>query len=357
MDNDTFLHLVNQKLLNEKCVNFAVGQPDFKPAKEIIDAYKNNIETHTGYTPIQGLPILQKVIKQKLLKENKISVEEVLITTGAIESIFDIILTYLKPNDGLILFTPSYPKYRSIAERLNVHIKNIPLKKNIFDISLIEKSITKKTKMIILNSPHNPTGIVFSEDEIKQICEIAKKYKILLISDEVYEKYLYENAIHFSPARINNNVLTINSFSKTYGFPGLRIGYVAGPKTLIKPVITTHQSNTTCSFYAAQLAALAALQLEKPPFDINIFDQRRTYLIKQLEQMGLSFIYPKGAFYIYVYIEENALNFCYKLLKDNLLVMPSTFYEHENKAIRLSYAVNMECIEKGLSILHKHLDK
>ena len=351
MDKETFISHLNRKILDKTSINLAVGQPDFKPPQHIIKAFKDNIEVNTGYTPIQGIPVLRQEIQKKLRRENNINAEEIIVTTGAIESIFDIMLTYLKPKDEIMLFTPSYNKYRSIAEILGSTIKNISLKNNRPDIFNLKQSITKKTKMIIINSPNNPTGIVFSSEEIKHIVDLAEKNNIICISDEVYEKYVYDQAQHISPASISNTVITVNSFSKSFGFPGLRMGYLAGSSDLINPILKTHMSNTTCSLFAAQMAAVTALQLKTPIFNIEVFDMRRKYVINKLNEMGLSYIYPEGAFYVYIYIDKNSLDFAYLLLKNNVLCMPSQLYGDHQNALRISYAVDIDLLKKGLTIL------
>jgi aspartate/methionine/tyrosine aminotransferase len=334
-------------------LNLAVGQPNFKPSRKVLNALKENIETHTGYTLPEGLPELRDLIKKKLVHENKIKVEKVIVTNGAIEAIFDSILTHLKPGSEIVLFSPYYGKYASAPSIVGAQIKTIPLNNGRPDIEALKHVITKKTRMIVVNSPWNPTGIVYSKDEIKQLIEEVEKSGLVLLSDEVYEKYIYDDKEHISPGRYSDRVITINSFSKTYGFPGLRLGYLAGSSELIDPILNTHMSNTTCSSYMSQKAAIEALKHHHLPFELSFFDKRRRKAMKILNESELRYIYPEGAFYFYIYVDSDKI--FNQLLDKKLLVMPSRVFGDSCNAIRVSYAVDDETLEKGLEILTETL--
>lgn len=340
-----------KKIKNPNSINLAIGQPDFKPPQVMLNVLKENIDTNTGYTDIKGLPELRELIKKKLQKENKIKTEKVIITNGAIEAIFDSMLTHLKSDSEIILFSPYYGKYTTVPNILGTNIKTISMKNNRPDLEILEHNVSKKTKMIVLNSPCNPTGIVFTKDEIKHLVEIVDRHDLILLSDEVYEKYIYDGKKHISPGKYSDRVITINSFSKTYGFPGLRLGYLAGISKLIDPIINTHMSNTTCSSHMFQKAAIATMKSNKNSFDLSVFDTRRKQIMKLLDQNNISYIYPEGTFYMYIHINEDSVKLSNKILDKNLLVMPSKIFGDNKNALRISYAVNDGILKKGMEIL------
>lgn len=345
-----------QMLQKPEVINLAVGQPDFKPPSYILNVIKENIEEYTGYTDIKGLPELRDLIKRKLRKENKVNAEEVIVTNGAVEALFDSMLAYLDRNSEVILFSPHYGKYLTAPRLIGARVKTVSLEDKRPNIEKLESKITRKTKLVVVNSPCNPTGTVHSREEIKQLVEIVERHNLILLSDEIYEKYVYDDGRkHVSLGKYSDRVITVNSFSKTYGFPGLRLGYLAGTAELVAPILDVHMSNTTCSPYASQKAAAVALRGGYNFFDIASFDKRRKLVMKKLDEIGIEYIYPEGAFYVYIYINRNSLELADELLHKKLLVMPSQLFGDGNDAIRISYATDKETLENGLELLIKNL--
>lgn len=335
-------------------INLAVGQPDFKPPDIMVRTLKDNIENNVGYTHSQGLSELRISIKDKLKTENNVKAEKVVVTQGAVEAIFDSMLAHLRSDSNVILFSPYYGKYETVPNLIGSRIKKIPLENNRPDIRNLESKITKKTKMIILNSPSNPTGLVYTKDEIQRITEIVDDHNLILLSDEVYETYVYEKKEHISPGMYSDRVITVMSFSKTYGFPGLRLGFLAGAAELVDPVLDVHLSNTTCSSFASQKAAVAALKQDS--FDLGPFKKRRKYMMQVLDDFGVEYIYPEGAFYFYVSVKDDAMKLANKLVEKKLLIMPSCIFGDTNNAIRISYAKDLKTLEKGLDILMRNIE-
>ena len=342
-------------LQDANAINLAVGQPDFKPPASLLKTLEKNIGKYTGYTSPHGLEELRSLIKKKLKLENKIKVENIVVTVGAAEAIFDSMLAHLNHTSEVILFSPYYYRYAEIPRFLGVKIKTISLKNGRPNLSELERKITKRTRMVLLNSPSNPTGIVFSENEIKHLIEIIDEHNLILLSDEVYEKYVYDNKKHISPGIYSDRVVVINSFSKTFGYPDLRLGYLAGSTELVAPILEVHVSNTTCSPYASQKAAAEALRGGYDFFDISSFDKRRRLIMERLDEVGIEYIYPEGAFYVYVFVNRNSMDLSNHLLREKLLVMPSQQFGDKDNAIRISYAADIESLEKGLKILTKNL--
>lgn len=346
----SYLTKLNKMLQKANVINLAVGQPDFKPPTSVVKAMREGVEEYTGYTPLLGLPELRELIKKKLSMENKVGAEEVVVTAGAVEAIFDTMLTHLTHNSEVILFSPYYEKYIMAPALLGAKIKTVPLKKNRPDMVELERQITEKTGMVIVNSPSNPTGMVYSEEEIKHLVEIIDRHDLILLSDEAYERYVYGHKEHISPGRFSDKVITVNSFSKTYGFPGLRLGYLAGKQELVEPTIDIHVANTTCCPYATQMAAIEALR-GKCPVNLRSFDERRKLVMRHLDSVGADYIYPEGAFYVYVYTATDSMNISNILMKKEVLVMPSTLFGGQRNALRISYAIEHKMLEKGLSVL------
>lgn len=352
-----YLTKLTEMIQDINIINLAIGQPDFKPPILLLKVLKENIGTYTGYTPLQGLEELRTLIKEKLKIENRVKAEKVVITVGATEAIFDSMLAHLNTDSEIIFFSPYYHKYITVPNLFGIKTKTIPLNNGRPNILELEHKITKRTKMVVVNSPSNPTGIVYSKDEIKQLIEIIDKHDLILLSDEVYEKYVYDEKKHISPGKYSERVITVNSFSKTYGFPGLRLGYLAGTEEIVTPILDVHISNTTCSSYASQKAAAVSLKKGYEFFDINSFDKRRNLVIKKLDEIALDYIYPNGAFYVYIYVGQDSWVLADKLFHKNLLVIPSQLFGDENNAIRISYAIDEKKLEKGLEILTKNLKK
>jgi len=355
--NTNYLNRITEMLQDDNIINLAVGQPDFKPPASVLKAMKENIEKYTGYTPFQGLEELRNSIRNKLRSENKIKGEKVVVTAGAAEAIFDSMLAHLDRGSKVILFFPYYGRYAEVPHLLGVKIHTVSLKNGRPDLFEMERKITKRTRMVVVNSPSNPAGIVYSKGEIKQLVEIIDKHNLILLSDEVYEKYVYDGKKHISPGRYSDRVITINSFSKTYGFPGLRLGYVAGDSELVDPILKIHRSNTTCSPYASQMAAIEALKLDHDFFDLSSFDRKRRSVMQTLDDFGINYVYPEGAFYFYIYVDKDPVKLSNELLSKKLLVMPGSLFGDTKKAIRISYAVNVKTLERGLEILIKHIFK
>jgi len=352
--NNEFLVRLSELSRNPAMVNLGIGQPEFSPPDCMIKALHESIGKNTGYTPVQGIPELREQIKKKLRSENKVKAESVLVTAGAVEALFNSMLAFLKTRDEVILFSPHYSKYNTVPELLGARVKRIGLRNKRPDLEQLEKSVSEKTKIIVLNSPCNPTGMVFSREEIKKLVEIAEKNNSILLSDEVYEKFVYDGKKHTSPGEFSENVITINSFSKSFGFPGLRLGYLAGRNELVMKARDIHLSNVTCVPEFSQSAALAALKCGNS-FKLASFEERRNIVLELLNSAGAEFIHPEGTFYIYVFTKGNAERITEELMKEKILVMPNTVFAGERNALRISYAIPEEKLENSIKLVLEKL--
>ena len=259
-------------LATSDCINLGIGEPDFDTPKHIIEAAKKALdEGKTHYSPNNGIPELREEISNKLKDDYNLDVDKdnIIVTCGASEALMLSIMALVDRGDEVLVPNPSFVSYFSLTEFAEGKIKNIDLDEN-FDIDLeqVKESITKKTKLIIFNSPSNPTGKVYDKEVIKGLAEIAEDYKLIIVSDEVYDKIVYDKR-HYSPMQFTDRCILINGFSKTYAMTGWRIGYLAVSDELnkeldlINNMIKIHQYSFACATTFVQYGALAALEVAK----------------------------------------------------------------------------------------------
>ncbi|MBU2477346.1 pyridoxal phosphate-dependent aminotransferase [Candidatus Micrarchaeota archaeon] len=355
MKKDSFSFLAEIALLAEKkqIINMAVGEPNLKLPETVTESLAKNFSLSQNYSSPEGIPELRKLIQKKLKTENKIKAEKTVITNGAIEAIFDLLLAHLKQGSELLLFSPYYSKYNMVPLLNNCKVKKIPFQKNRPDFELLEKTISNKSKVILLNSPHNPTGTVFNKEEIKELVEITEKHSLILISDEVYEKFVYEGKKHISPARFSSDVIIVNSFSKTFSMPSLRLGFMTGPEDLINPALKIHLCNVSCTSSISQNIGIKLLKKCKNFPDLSELNNKRKFVIKTLQENNIDFIFPEGTFYIYIFTKKNSNNIFNKLKRNGVLIMPNKIFGNNKNAIRISYSIPQEELEKAIAVIIK----
>lgn len=354
----------------EDVISFGVGEPDFNTPENIIKAAIDAMESgKTKYTAVSGIVELKEAIVKKLKEDNELnySKENIIISTGAKQCLANVFSAILNPEDEVIIPSPywiSYPELVKLADGVPVFVETA--KENGFKITKndIKKVINKNTKAIIINSPNNPTGSVYSKEELEEIANIAKEYDLFIISDEIYEKLIYlDDCKHVSIASLSedafNRTIVINGFSKSYSMTGWRIGYAAGPEKVIK-VMTNIQSHITSNVNTiAQYAAWEALNGQQDELKemVATFKKRKEMMVRLLDEIkDVSYIEPTGAFYVFIDISEilrkynikDSLEFSKILLEDkNVVVIPGVAFGL-NDYIRLSYATSEENIEQGV---------
>lgn len=353
-------------------ISLGPGEPDFITPKHIINKTKVMLDKgYTHYSPPRGREELIELIVKKVKKENKIHInpEEVIITTGSTEAILLSLLTLIDPGEGVIITDPAFLGYKPTVEMLNGMPICVPLYEHEGFQPNIDKMedviIPEKTKVLILNTPMNPTGIVLDKKVLEEIADFAIEYNLTIISDEAYEKLVY-GVRHISIGSLNgleDRVITLQSFSKSYAMPGFRIGYAVGPEEIIKAMTKLHIYTTICAPTISQIAAVEALKSSQKCVDIMLkeYDKRRRFIFKRVRNMGLNCVEPKGAFYIFPNIKQfglNSLEFSKRLLKEmGVAVVPGTeFGKHGEGFIRLSYATNMERIKIAMERMERFLD-
>ncbi|MBZ4655554.1 MAG: aminotransferase class, partial [Thermoanaerobacter sp.] len=362
-------------------IDFGVGEPDFDTSDYIkeaaIDAIKKG---YTKYTPSSGISELKKAVCNKLLKDNslKYQPEQIVISNGAKHSIYNALCAILNPGDEVIIPVPywlSYPEMVRLAYGKPVFVKTKA--ENDFKITAeeLKNAITSKTKALILNTPNNPTGSVYTKEELEELAKIIEEANIFVISDEIYEKLIYEGS-HISIASLNEKIkeltILVNGMSKAYAMTGWRIGYTASSLEIAK-VMSNIQSHTTSNPNSiAQYASVAALSGDETVIKrmAEEFNKRRIYMVERINKIkGLKSNKPQGAFYVMVNIDEyigkeikgkiirGSIDFANALIEGaNVAVVPALPFGMDNY-IRISYATSIENIEKGLNRIEEFLNK
>ncbi|TGC07500.1 pyridoxal phosphate-dependent aminotransferase [Methanolobus halotolerans] len=341
-------------------ISFSLGEPDFDTPKHICDAAADAMyrgETH--YTPSAGIPELREAVANKLRTENKLDVSgsDVLVTPGAKQAIFEIMLTILDDGDEAILFDPAWVSYDSAIKFAGANTVWVPTDTHDnFKPQDIEEHITDKTRIIVVNTPGNPTGAVYDRKTLRNIADVAIDHDIFVLSDEIYEKIIYDRE-HISLGSMEgmqDRTITVNGFSKAYAMTGWRLGYVCARPDIFDGMlkIQSHSVSSATSF--VQYGGLAALQGPQEPVTemVEKFRVRRDILVQGLNDIGIKCQTPGGAFYAFADVSEfgNGDEVSEKLLVDaHVAVTPgSAFGESGRDFIRISYATSQERIKEGL---------
>ena len=363
-------------------VSFGVGEPDFDTPENIKEAAIKAIkEGFTKYTPVGGIDPLKDAIIEKFNRDNILNYtrEEIIVSCGAKHSLYNIAQALLNPGDEVLIPSPywvSYPDQVLLNDAIPVFVKTYESDSFMVRPEAITSSVTKKTKALILNSPSNPTGLTYDKKTLETIAEIALRYGIFVISDEIYEKLTYDGFKHVSIASLGNDIkaktIVVNGLSKSYAMTGWRIGYAAGPKEIIKAMTNIQSQSTSNPTSISQKAAVEAL---KGPQDFIVtmlaeFDRRRRFLIGELNSIsGMSCLSPTGAFYAF----PNTSNLYGKSTGDRTISSSSDLalylLEEANVAlvhgeafgddayIRLSYATAIEEIKKGVDRIREAVSR
>jgi len=368
------------KAAGVKVIDLGAGEPDFPTPQYIKEAAIKAIEENfTKYTPANGIPQLRAKIAEKLKKENNLtySPNEVIVGAGGKQEIYNAVQVLIQEGDEVIIPAPywvSYPDIVILAGGKPVIVQT--REEDDFKLApeALSGALTNRTKMLILNSPHNPTGTVYSKKDLQELAEVLSTREIHILSDEVYEYLIYTGEPHTSIAnispRMKDRTILVNSFSKTYSMTGWRIGYAAGPREIIDAMNLLQGQATSNPNSIAQKAALAALSGGEKELQemVSSFRKRRDYTIEQLNRIpGIHCNLPEGAFYAFFSISNfvgrkfgdveitGCLKFAEILLdKAQVAVVPGISFGAPNY-IRLSYATSMDEIKEGLSRLRELL--
>lgn len=356
-------------------ISLGLGEPDFTPPRHILEAAKHAMdEGKTHYTPSNGIPELREALAKKFIQEYGLSYSpenEILVTVGATEAVSLALLAFINPGDEVLLPDPGFVCYKPAVLIAGGIPVSMPMLENDGfkpDIETVTSLITKKSRVIIINSPNNPTGSILTYDELAELAKLAVENDLVVISDEVYEKIVYDDAKHYCLATfpgMRGRTIVVNSFSKTYAMTGFRVGYALGPEDLISAMFLVQQFTVACVDGPAQYAATAALEGSQKFVSnmVSKFDKRRRLVYKRLSEIeGFDCSLPKGAFYAFPNIKAFKTasdDFSEFLLKEaQVFVTPgSSFGRYGEGFLRLSYAAAYEKIDEALGRIERAIKK
>ncbi|MEM1686063.1 MAG: pyridoxal phosphate-dependent aminotransferase [Acidilobaceae archaeon] len=373
-----FTYLALARELSRKgrrIISFGIGQPDYvTPAHIREEAKKALDEGFTGYTETAGIPELRESIVYYLNSRYKADVDssEVIVTTGAKTAIFVALASYIRPGDEVIIPDPSYYAYAQVVKLFGGKPIYVPMSFEPgygfrLDINSIESSITSKTRMIVLNNPHNPTGAVFTKDQIESLYDIVVKYKLILVSDEIYDNFLYGNISFKSVLELpdwRSYVIYINGFSKTFSMTGWRLGYLVARREVIPKMLDLAVTIYSCAPSFAQRAGVAAIKGSWDPVNemVKEFEKRAEILYRILSESEYIDAYkPQGAFYMFPRVSKflsktrmTVEDLVRRLLYDyGVLVLPGTAFPETVglNHVRISFATKTSDIIEGSRVI------
>lgn len=353
-------------------ISLGAGEPDFDTPQHIKKALYDAVEEgFIYYTPSKGIIELRRAISEKLKRENSLSYDpkkEILVTPGAKQALYEAILAITNPGDEILIPSPFWVSYEPMVQLADGKPVFVPTyEEEGFRLAPedVAKEITNKTRGIIINSPNNPTGAVFRMEDLREIAELCAAYDLIVISDEIYEKIIYDQE-HISIASLpgmRDRTITVNGFSKAYSMTGWRLGYAAAPEELINAMERVQEHSVSCATSFVQKAGVAALEGPQDEVErmVKEFKRRRDVLIKRLNELeDVYCVKPEGAFYAFANFSaygEDSFRLAEELLeKAGVAVIPGEAFGEEGKGyLRLSYATSMENIEKGLDRIEKAL--
>lgn len=347
--------------------SFSAGEPDFPTPKHICEAAKTALdEGKTRYGAAVGELKLRQAIANKLRKDNNLNytAENIIVTNGGKFSLYNLMQVLIESGDEVIIPSPywlSYPEMVELADGTSVIVETAAENDYKITPEQLEQAITSKTKLFVFNSPSNPTGAVYTPEEVRAIAKIVVERDILVVSDEIYEKILYDNAVHLSIGSIDDDIfartITSNGFAKSHSMTGWRVGYAAAPTEILQAMakVQGHSTSNVCTF--AQYGAIAALESSQECVQemLDAFSQRRSYMYEAINSIPqLSCPNPYGAFYLFVDISQTgqkSLDFCKDLLEEKqVAAIPGIAFGMDN-CIRFSYATDMDTIKEGVKRL------
>lgn len=335
-------------------INLSIGQPDFDVPDPIKEAAIQAIrEGKNGYSVTQGIAELRERVQTEIQKRYRHPDREVFVTSGTSGGLMLAVLTLVNPGDEAIIFDPSFVMYQAlvhVAGGRPVLVDTYPDFR--IDPDRVAEAITPRTKLIILNSPANPTGVVATEAEIRALAELAEKHGVALVSDEIYREYCYDSPF-VSPAQFNSATIVIEGLSKSHGMPGWRIGFAHGPRAIMQQMIKLQQYSFVCAPHPLQWAAVAAFDYDMQPYLAN-YRRKRDMIVQGLRDY-YELTPPSGAFYAFPKVPwSSATEFVTQAIeKHQLLIIPGQVFSRRDTHFRISFAAADETISRGIDILQQ----
>ncbi len=332
-------------------VNLSIGQPDF-PVPDAVKAAMNRAiaENKNGYTSTEGIPPLIDRLQSRVDQQLGQSDRRVMITSGTSGALSLALMAMVNPDDEVIYFDPWFVMYPALVEMVGG--VSVPVRTTSdfqIDLNAVENAITDRTKVIIVNSPCNPSGVCLDENILRGLAELAARHNVCLISDEIYSLFVYDEP-HHTPASFNENVLVIDGFSKSWGMTGWRVGWAHGPSQIIDTMAKIQQFTFVCAPAPAQWASLAALETDMQP-QIDHFRHRRDRVVAALSP-AYDIVSPGGAFYVYPRLPwGTGEEFMQAAIARELLIIPGNIFSASDTHFRISIAVADEVLERGVELL------
>ena len=334
-------------------VNLSIGQPDFpvpdavkRACVEAIEADKN------GYSLTQGIPALQEKLQSRIHQQFGHTDRRVFVSSGTSGGLVLTMLSLVNPGDEVIIFDPFFVMYQPLVQLVGgvpVLIDTNPDFK--IDVDRVASAITSKTKLILLNSPSNPTGVTAGEQEIRDLAQLAAEREVLLVSDEIYSQFCYDGPF-VSPAGFNDQTLVIDGFSKSHAMTGWRVGFVHGPSAVIEAMIKLQQYSFVCAPQPCQWAGLAAMDEDICGY-MQVYRAKRDRLIDGIQDL-YQVARPGGAFYAFPQAPRGSgVEFVSRAIENNLLIIPGNIFSQHDTHFRISYAASDDMIDRGIEILRK----
>ena len=346
-------------------ISFSLGEPDFETPENIKRAAKTALDRgETHYTQGSGIPELQEAIAEKLKNDNNLDVSpaDVLVTTGAKQAIFEAICTLIDEGDEVLLLDPAWVSYSAIVKFAGGKPVMVPVSEQEGYVPVdLQSHMTRNTKLLILNSPCNPTGAVYGKNVVKAAAEAAEDHGVFVLSDEVYEKIIYGAKHHSIGSLIPDRTITINGFSKAYAMTGWRLGYATAPAPILQGMLKIQQHSVSNATSFVQRAGVEALRGDQGAVRAMVveFKKRRDIMIDELRKMGIECAPPRGAFYAFAKVSQfgNSVEVTEKLLRDALVAVTpgSAFGPNGEGYVRLSYATSRQNIEDGINRIEASL--
>jgi aspartate aminotransferase/aminotransferase len=335
-------------------INLSIGQPDFDVPEEVqaacIDAIRHK---KNGYALTQGMPVLREKLQAQIDAEYQHASRKVFVTSGTSGGLVLTLMSLVNAGDEVIIFDPYFVMYEPLVSLVGgkpVVIDTYPDFR--IDLNKVRDAITPKTKLVILNSPGNPTGVVATPQECAELGQLCAEKNIALISDEIYRKFCYDDAFA-SPATVNENTIVIDGFSKSHAMTGWRLGYVHGPAEVIDTMIKLQQYTFVCAPQPVQWAGAVAMDVDTQPF-IDAYRRKRNLIVDGLKDL-YELTVPGGAFYVFPKAPQglSGTDFVTKAIENSLLIIPGNIFSKRNTHFRLSYAAEDRTIERGIEVLRR----
>lgn len=353
----------------KKVISLSAGEPNFNtPDKIKLETIKAIEENYTHYGSNRGYPKLRRIISEQYKKDYNVDYDwekEIVFTTGGAEALNNVILGTVNPGEEIIILSPAFVSYKNLVKMAGGVCVELPLREeNDFhiDIEEVENAITSKTKMIIINNPNNPTGAVYSYGELKGLCELAIRHNLLILSDEMYSKLVYEGEFYTvaSFSEMKSHAIIVNGFSKTYAMTGWRLGYIMADKPVIDNIMKVHQYSSTCSPTFIQVGMANAMELQDTQKEVeamvDTFLGRRNLVLELLDNLeGITYTRSEGAFYCFINVSGAGFTgeeFAAELLDKKLVAVVPAVSLGKGSAckdyIRISFAASEDDIREGI---------